>query len=870
MKIFLRRLFLFLGAIIILLLAASIIGTWLFGNRIGQQIVSLVNNQITTELSVNRFQLSLIRNFPNVNANLRGVTIKDAKGGNLIAADNLSCTLSLWGLINGDYDIKTVELENGEINLFTDANGSVNYDIAAETSSTNPDAPTQTINLSQAILNNIVVQYQDQQQEQSFKTTIENGKLSGAFSNTNFTLHSDLELILNQIQTGQQAFLKEQPASLSGDILVDLNQSSYQLDGLQLTLAENTFDMRGLIETRAEETYIDIDLRNNKGSLAALSNLLPLENLTGLKDLQSAGDFLVTAQIKGVSSATRQPAMNASIELRKGRLQSSDLKQDFRDVTFVASFTNGRRQNLETSNFKIEQLAGYFNEKRTEVRLTYENFEAPEIDVYLDGVIPVSAIYGFLDNPMISEASGELVLEELQVLGRLDDLQNPSRLARIESSGSLSFNNAQLSINQEPVSLPKGKLSLEDQLLTIEELKFEGAGTNLQFDGSAYNVIPVIFADEVNSRSAELEFSATLRAASIDFDRLMNLTIVPPKGYSYNTPTSSESQQAVIKQREKITNYLKGRFNAVIDTINYNNVYANDFAGVVDFNNSEMLVKGEMKTMDGSVEVDGQVFFEAAPRMKAKFIAANIQTDTLFSQLDNFGQTVLTDENISGKLNSNMVINAFWNEQGVFQEDKLRIIAGVGITDGQLVDFEMLRQFSNFVKIEDLMNIKFSNLENYFEYRRQKLFIPVMFIQSNALNLTINGEHSDDNRIKYNLKVNAGQVLTNKLKRHDPDLKPLKARKEGFFNLYYTIFGDLENYEIESAKRRIKQDFELSNLRRRELRIALEEEFGYVKLVEEPVSWRDIPQYDEEALDPDKEEFLDFEITEKQDTTKKN
>ena len=147
-----------------------------------------------------------------------------------------------------------------------------------------------------------------------------------------------------------------------------------------------------------------------------------------------------------------------------------------------------------------------------------------------------------------------------------------------------------------------------------------------------------------------------------------------------------------------------------------------------------------------------------------------------------------------------------------------------------------------------------------------------MFIQSNALNLIINGEHTFDNQIKYNLKVNAGQVLTNRLKRHDPNLQPLRARKAGFFNLYYTIFGDLEKYDIQSSKRQIKKEFDISSMRKRDLRIALEEEFGHIKLVEEPVEWRDIPEYEDEVpADPDNEEFLDFELEEEgKDTSKSN
>ncbi|MCB9297923.1 MAG: hypothetical protein H6559_33085 [Lewinellaceae bacterium] len=79
--------------------------------------------------------------------------------------------------------------------------------------------------------------------------------------------------------------------------------------------------------------------------------------------------------------------------------------------------------------------------------------------------------------------------------------------------------------------------------------------------------------------------------------------------------------------------------------------------------------------------------------------------------------------------------------------------------DGELRDFGMLESFSTFVKIKDLEQIRFVDMQNFLEIRKQRLYLPAMFIRSNALNMTISGEHTFNNEIEYNIKVNAGQVL---------------------------------------------------------------------------------------------------------------
>jgi hypothetical protein len=135
-----------------------------------------------------------------------------------------------------------------------------------------------------------------------------------------------------------------------------------------------------------------------------------------------------------------------------------------------------------------------------------------------------------------------------------------------------------------------------------------------------------------------------------------------------------------------------------------------------------------------------------------------------------------------------------------------------------------------------------------------------MFIQSNALNLTISGMHDFDQDIAYSVKVNAGQVLANKFKRHDPDLKPKKARRNGFFNLYYRIIGNIDDYEMESAKKVVKADFDRSEQRKRAIQRELETAFNTViEMVEEPTDWRDIPEYGGDEAADEEPIFLDWE-----------
>jgi hypothetical protein len=264
--------------------------------------------------------------------------------------------------------------------------------------------------------------------------------------------------------------------------------------------------------------------------------------------------------------------------------------------------------------------------------------------------------------------------------------------------------------------------------------------------------------------------------------------------------------------------------------------------------------------MDGHFQIDGTYYAQREPYLEAKLSADAINIREFFEQGENFGQEVLRAENLSGATDARIFIQSYFDSLGNFQMDQLRVLAALGIHDGELRDFEMLEAFSTYVNSKDLRRIRFTDLQNFIAIENGRVYLPAMFIQSNALNLTVSGEHSFDQDIDYSIKVNAGQVVANRFKSYDPNLKPRPARRNGFFNLYYTITGNIDDYEVAAAKREVKDQFERSELRRRRIQAELEQLFGPIDLVQEPLEWRDIPEFEEDPNDTS-DEFLDFEVT---------
>jgi len=863
MKRFLRKFFLILFIGLIVLFGLSIALTSLFEKQIGDRIIGLLNQQLTTQLTVGDMDLTALRTFPYLAANLRDVRLDDTYGDALLEARTLSFRFGLLSVLSSNYEVKSVKVSQGLLAIHTDQRGANNYEVyrTSDQPGNNSDSDT-GIKLEEAILEDMDITYDNRQTEQRVDLLLDRATFSGAFSSRQFTLESDADLLSKGIQVGDTRYLVRKKVGYQAALQVDLTEGIYRLDKVEVDVDGNVFAISGVTEKWEEGLYYDLLVNNEAGSIEGVLQLLPEDLSQALGEFRSRGSFTFQASIKGPATRTQSPEIRADLSLDQGRLIHPAMPSDFKDVSFKASFQNGKDRNNETTVIAIRNFTGYFNRQLTEMQLEVQNLDDPSIDFSLNGAVPMGAVYGLFGSPSITDGSGELELQNLRVQGRYEDMIRTSRISRVQSTGRLEFDDASLTINDEQMVFDRGTLDLNGNQLEVNGLKLIGANSDMVLEGTAFNVLPVLFADSTNSQRASLEFQANLTADQIDISKL--LTVFSLKVAEQDTLHAQVAQvdsikTATVQKQQRLINLLKGRFETNIKQFTYQDIAGSDFNGQLEFSTNQIAIKGSTNAMQGQIDLDGRLFFLRQPSLEATLIGEGLDINTFFQQTNNLGQQVLTSDNISGTLATKTKIYAFWDNRGNFQPAQMRILSAVAIEDGQLRDFGLMENFSTFVNINDLKNIQFTRIENYLEIADNRIYLPAMFIQSNAMNLTVSGEHDFTNNFEYNIQVNAGQVLTNRFKKHDPKLRPIKSKQKGFFNLYYRVYGDLDNYEFESSKRRVEADFARSQYRKREIQRALIAEFGPIELVQEPDTWAD------EGAETDTE-FLEFEV-EGQDTT---
>ncbi|MBB4079949.1 hypothetical protein GGR28_002576 [Lewinella aquimaris] len=827
----------FLGILLLLVLLPFAV-VELFGGPIARQVVQALNRRLQTEIVIEHYDLSLLRAFPYLAADLRGVTVAGSDGSRLLEADHLSCMLNLGSLF-GKIRISGILVEDGKLQLFTDRDGNTNYQLAGYTSvgdraEEGGDAGAEGVEFAaeRARLNNVVLIYQDAQLNVDALVTVDRATFSGDFGAAKYLLETEANLRVDYIDQGGYRYLDGKEFTLESVTAIDHALGGYEFSPLRITSGDLTLETTGFVTPTEDGLTTALNISSTSGNLADVLQLLPPSYTGSLADWETRGRLSLSTAVNGAWTRSTYPRIDGKLEFTDGRLDSPRMNVGARNIDLAATFAyvNGPRGGVQT--LAVERLTGTFSGEPFDLKLRLEDLEDPRITFAADGSLPLATLPAMLGEGAVSRSDGVMHFRDVTLSGYYRDMVDARRMGRVSSAGTIRLVDGEFTVNDKVLFLPSGELKLLDNAVEVTDLAFAMEETRAVLSGRATNLIPVLFADSLNSRDAALEFTATLSGTVIDVGELLALS--GPAEEAAPTAIPAETTRRV-----RLTDLLDGRFEAEVEAWTWDEMHGENFRGQLICTPGQLTLRGLTEAMAGAFRLDATTYFRETNRVDARITASKVDAEEFFYQSGNFGQEVLTADHLKGELNARILLELAFDDRGEIDYDRLHVLAGLEILDGELRDFPMLENFAFALKSGDLERVRFTHLANYFEISKRTIYIPAMLIRSSAINLTLSGRHTFDQELEYYVKVNAGQVIANKISRHDRALEVLPALN-GLFNLYYTIRGPLESYVVDSDKRAVKADFIRSEALRNRIKQALDLRFQQPIELLPPVDDEDI------------------------------
>ncbi|HUX55810.1 MAG TPA: AsmA-like C-terminal region-containing protein [Bacteroidales bacterium] len=765
-----------------------------------------------------------MRKFPKASLELKDVLVHSSSNFNsesfagaytdtLLSARFVSVEFKITDIINGIYNIESIRARAGKINFFIDTTGDVNYDISAKTKT--PGKEDFTINLERINLSDIKASYNNLATRLTINGIVKNGRLKSRISGKNIDFTAGAEVLIDSLQLYNTKIINPIITEL------DINLQSSK-DGIRFkkgTLQIENFDF-GLDGSISSDNILDLNITGNNLDISNISKYLPEKYLSLISEYDPSGILLVECKIQGQLTRTSNPHIEIKTLLNKGHIAYGKSDLSVNDLSFIGYFTNGSKNKPESSYFSIKDIKAKLGSAEYSGSFLLSGFDNPMGEFLLKGKVFPEELIKFFDLQNISTASGFFDFD-LKLLSNLKHKEKftLSDIIDMKPEVTLRFNSFSIGLNSDKLLFNNvnGNV-LVSNTIRADSLLLTYKGQHIRIDGEFINLPEWLIGRPVQMTTH----------GDVSFSKFI------PEAFFKNA--SSSGTTTTNRPAFTLPDDIILDINFKIDSLKYKSFSSSKFEGSLKYKPRLLTFNSlNMQSLSGMISGNGFVVQNSSKSVIARgnFNVKSIDVNKAFSTFNNFGQDFLKAENLAGKLSGSLSLllptDSMLNPQikAITAEGKFTLV------NGALINFDPVKQLSNFIELSELENINFEKLENDFFIKNNFLYVPQMEVKSSAADLLVNGKHSFGNDYEYHIKMLLSEILSKKRKKNRNTVSEFGVVQDdglGRTSLLLKIENKGDDvkvgYDIKAAGSEIKNNI---NSERQTLKTILNQEYGWFK-----------------------------------------
>ena len=792
-----KRILIVAVVVVIVFVVAGYSLAKLYGGRIEQLVVTEINKNLNTEVSVKDISFSLLKDFPYATLLLNNVVAvnnnEKIKNDTLLNAGSLFLNFNIIDLIRKNYILKHIVLKDAILKLQIYNDNSDNFHFL-KTSEEQINSSF-SLNLNKVSLKNVHLNYNNLLSEQDYSILVKDAVLRGLFSENKYSLKIEGDLLAKKIESSKTIFLSDQDVYLELSLNVDEVNKRYQIEKGEVHLDDLVFDVKGSITHNEKDNNIDLNITGQDLDVSSFVNILPEKYKTRLRSLSVKGRFYIYTSLNGKFGSDNSPSVLAEFSFKKGKIIHNKTSVSVDDVSFEGKFTNGNAQSLVSSSIEIGNLSARLKKGFIKGNLRMKNFVDPQIEFVSESEFDLGDLHDLIKPDTIQSMSGKLETK-LAYKGKLRSMEGftPKGLISNTASGNMKIKDVsyQLAGDDKIYKNINGEISFSNNDLVVNRLDVEVAGCDFMIQGYFRNFLPYLFNPGEN-----LFVEAELNSREIKLDKLLARDAKnTDKGYKLNFS-------------EKLD--LELDFN--VQELTFQKFRAENISGRIVLDDrilsvSSLYLQAEEGITNARGYIDGTRDDKLFITCDASIRDVNVQK--LFYEFENFGQSGLTDRNIKGTVDADVEFSGVWSSSLKVDPASIYTKADLIIENGALVDYPPLMGLSDHIRDADLTTVKFSTLKNQIEIKDKLINIPEMEIESDAINISASGTHKFNNEINYRLKVLWSELRSRKNKNDESEFGVVIDDGLQKTTLFFVITGTVDNpivkYDKQGLKEKIKSD----------------------------------------------------------------
>ncbi len=826
---------------LVLVLVAAVSLVFIYEDEVKAVIIKELNKNLNAEIKLDpkNIDLTIIKTFPDCALEFKDVAcmeaVKSEKRDTLVFAHSLQLKFDVKDLWNKKYDVKKIKMSDAFCRLKVNSKGKPNYIVWKENTDTIKSNDSLNFNLQNIELENVDMSYVDLQNKVKTHFDMKHVDFSGNFSDENYQLSSEGDLYVKKISVYKTDYLKNKSVNYKADLAVSRNQ--YKINACEVHLNKMGIETNGTIVYGDSLNELNLDFKGKNLDIQSVLSLMPESQKERIRDYKSEGNFYVSGKM------SYKTEMDVSVDFGVSNAiviyQPKDAKLS--NLNANGRFVRTRKESL----LELKNVSGDLVSDHFQGDMIMSDLNDPYLDLKVGGTIDLENFTKFWPIDTLSKLKGKVQFNGL-VKSKIEELKKNalSENASLELQASLKDLVVQFKDQKDSTNIYSCEVRALNRSVEVNNLAIKKGSSDLKINGKLEGAFNYIL-DNKNP----LKIYGNLKSERI-----------VAEDFLYEDSKSKSSAKSEVDVPENINFVL----DASIDAFSFGKFSATKLDGNIELKNKKILAESvNLLTMDGNAMIDA-LFDLSGKDLEVSMHGEldKINVSKLFSQMNNFSQETLKDDNVDGALNASIDFSGTWNKFLESDLNSIKAIADLEINKGKLVNFKPLESLANYVDINELKDIKFQTLQSRVEISKSLITIPKTAIKNSVLNIDFWGTHSFNNDIDYHVQLLISDYLAKKRKTDDefgPVENDPENKRSAFILMTGTVDKPIIKYDRKGMKQKIKEDIKNE---KQNLKAILKEEFGLfkkdsIKVKETNKSDQQFKLEDPKKKDPKKEEEED-------------
>lgn len=740
-----------IGISLLIIIALLIASPFIFQSQIKDMVRNYINENVNAKVIFDDVNLSFISSFPQANVTLDNLTIANFapfENDTLAKVDVLSLDMSVKELFKNVNEepiiVKSINIDNAIINLKTNKNSAVNWDIAKEaqnTTSKNSTTNGFSFDIENYSVNNSAFNYLDESTNTIFNITNLNHNGKGIFSGDTSELDTTTEANVT-LSLDNTEYLSNNLIKLDALIDLDLPNNTYSFKENKGYINDLPLEFNGYFKQLENTQEVDISFKNPGSTFKDFLAVIPKTYAKNLDNVETTGEFKINGIIKGKITDTKIPTLDINILSNNASFKFEDLPKRVENISIDAQIKNTTGISddtyvlLKTLNFKIDK--DEFKSSATLKNLTQNML----VNANVDGVLNLGNLTKAYPIELENELKG-ILKAKLNTSFDMNALET-NAFERIKNKGNMSVSDFVFSSTDivNPINISKASVNFNPGTITLDNFIATTGKTDLNATGTLTNLLGFLLSDK------KLKGDFDVKSNSFSVSDFMI------EGGAA-APINQSTEPAITL---KIPAFLDCTIKADAKTVYYDNLTLKDVKGNLKIEDEKAQLNNMTSNIfEGNLSLSGLVDTKTVkPTFNMILGASDFNISESFQTLDMLQKLAPIVKALEGTLNSTI------NLSGILGDDFTPILNTIsGDADAELFTsefqpkneqlFSLLESNLNFI---DFSKLDLKDLKTKLSFKNGQVSITPFDVNYKDIKMTIGGAHTFSNIMNYQVQLN--------------------------------------------------------------------------------------------------------------------